>query len=604
MCGISGVFEFNSSKVVDQKIIEKMNAAIFKRGPDDGGVYTAQGIGLGNRRLSIIDLAGGHQPIFNEDKSKVVVFNGEIYNFLNLREQLVKNGHKFSTKTDTEVILHLFEEDGESCVKKLDGMFAFAIWDEKKKNLFLARDPLGEKPLHYSLINNQFIFASEIKGILAHPHVKREIDRESLAKYLLYGFVPAPATIFTGIKKLLPGHFMVVETDGRVKERKYWELSYSSKIENLSKKEVKEKIINLLQKAVSKRLIADVPLGVFLSGGVDSSLVVAMMAKLIPSSRVEAFSIGFKEKAFDESVYAKMVASHLGVKHHLKIFSQKELLSLVPTIMDFLDEPMADPSILPTFLLSSFTGKSVKVALSGDGGDESFAGYPKYLAQWLLEKTHLGRLPLTGLSRFFSGKKKTFLQYASYPLHLRNQLWISPFSPDQVRQLTGETVGFGDVERYHHQFNGKNHPDESFFLDQKLTLPDLYLIKTDRASMAVSLEVRCPFLDKNLVEFCAQIPFRSKMEGFKTKSLLKEIALEFLPKEAVLRPKMGFGIPLSRWLNGQLKPLVLENLDAPKIKREKLLNPQAVEEAVRNGNPAQVWTLLVFQLWKEKWLKN
>lgn len=603
MCGIAGVFEFNTGKAVDERILKVMNRSLSHRGPDDEGIYLEGNIGLGNRRLSIIDVGGGHQPIHNEDRSLWIIFNGEIYNFLKLRADLINKGHQFYTRTDTETILHLYEEMGEECVKRLDGMFAFAIWDEKEGSLFLARDPLGKKPLHWGTFNNKFVFASEIKGVLAHPEFKKEIDRQSLAKYLLYGFVPAPATIFKGIKKLLPGHFMVVRENGEVRKERYWELNYSEKTK-VSEKEVKRETKRLLKEAVKKRLLADVPLGVFLSGGIDSSLVVAMMTELIPPSQVQAFSIGFLEKEVNELPYARAVADHLGVTHHFKNFSQKDVLELMPRIADFLDEPMADPSILPTFLLSSFVKEGVTVALSGDGGDENFAGYPKYLAHHLLEKTRLGKLPLSSVSGFFPGKFEAFLHYASYPLHLRNQLWISHFSPTEVEELLGERASFDDPERYHQRFNGQNSLDEAFFLDQNLTLPDLYLVKTDRASMAASLEVRCPFLDKSLIEFSATIPAGLKLKNFQTKSLLKKIALERLPENVVNRPKRGFGIPLGKWLSGELGPLVKEKLDPIKIKNEGLFNSQAVAGILERGNPTQIWTLLVFELWREKWMKS
>ncbi len=603
MCGICGILEFNSKKAVEENALRAMNQTLVHRGPDDWGIYLKENVGLGNRRLSIIDLATGHQPIHNEDRSLWIVSNGEIYNFQKLREELEKRGHQFYTRSDTETVLHLYEEEEEECLKKLDGMFALAIWDEKKKYLFLARDPLGKKPLCWAIFGNKFIFASEIKGILAYPGFKKELDSKSLAKYLLYGFIPAPATIFKGIRKLLPGHFMVVGKNSKIKEEKYWELDYSSKIEDLSREEIKKKVVVLLQEAIKKRLISDVPLGVFLSGGVDSSIVVALMTKIISPSQIQAFSIGFKEKGFDESPYAKLVAKHLGIDHHLKIFSQEEISEQVLKIVQFLDEPMADPSLLPTLLLSSFTQKGVKVALSGDGGDENFAGYPKYLAHWFLKKTSIHRLPLYLLANLFSGKIKTFLRYSSYPLHLRNQLWISPFSLQEVENLTGKKMElFEDIRRYHKAFNGKDALDEAFFLDIKLTLSDLYLVKTDRASMATSLEVRCPFLDRKLVEFCAQIPARLKLKGFKTKSLLKEIAGEFLPREVVFRPKMGLGIPLARWLQKELKPLVSESLSLQKIKKEGILNPEKVERTLNRNNPHQIWTLLVFEQWLERWM--
>lgn len=603
MCGICGILEFNSKKTVKESALRAMNQTLVHRGPDDWGIYLKENVGLGNRRLSIIDLATGHQPIHNEDKSLWIVLNGEIYNFQKLREGLEKREHRFYTRSDTETVLHLYEEEKEDCIKKLDGMFALAIWDEKKKCLFLARDPLGKKPLHWVIFGNKFIFASEIKGILAYPGFKKEMDSESLAKYLLYGFIPAPAAIFKGIRKLLPGYFMVVEGGGKIKEEKYWELNYSSKIEDWSREEIKKKVVTLLKEATKKRLISDVPLGVFLSGGIDSGIVVALMTKIISPFQVQAFSIGFKEKSFDESQYARTIAKYLKVDHHLKIFSQKEILEQISKIVQFLDEPIADPSLLPTLLLSSFTRKEVKVALSGDGGDESFAGYPKYLAHSFLEKTSVNRLSLHSLANLFPGKIGTFLRYSSYPLHLRNQLWISPFSPQEVEGLMGKkTELFEDIRKYHNTFNGKDSPDEAFFLDIKLILPDLYLVKTDRASMAVSLEVRCPFLDKKLVEFCAQIPFRLKLRGLKTKSLLKEIAAQFLPKEIIFRPKMGFGIPLGRWLEKELKPLVFESLAPQKIKKEGILNPNKVERILNRNNPHQIWTLLVFEQWLEKWM--
>ena len=604
MCGIAGVLKFNGKERIDEKFLMKMVKTMVCRGPDDKGFYFEKFLGIGHSRLSIIDLFSGHQPIHNEDKSLQIIYNGEIYNFAYLRQNLIQKGHRFYTKSDTEVILHLYEEKGENFVKDLDGVFAFAIWDKKKQQLFLARDPVGEKPLHWVLFNDQFVFSSEIKGILAYPGFKKEIDRQSLNKYLFYGFVPAPATIFHGIKKILPGYLMTVNSNGHIKEKKYWDFDYSRKIKEFDHRLIKRKTVNLLKKAVEKRLVADVPLGVFLSGGVDSSLVVAMMSQMLPPSQIQAFSIGFKEKDFDESVYAKKVARHLGVRHYLKIFSQKEVLNLIPKIADFLDEPMADPSILPTFLLSQFTRQKVKVALSGDGGDENFAGYPKYLAHWLLQKTHIGKLPLYLISKFFQGKKSDFLKYGSFPLYLRNQLWVNHFDLPQVERLTGEKVDLIDLEKYHQIFNGKDNLDEAFFLDQKTILPDLFLVKTDRASMAASLEVRCPFLDKELTDFCSSLPFSLKLNGFKTKAFLKEIALDFLPREVVIRPKMGFGVPLKKWFENDLKDLIEKELSFTKIKKEGFLNPTEVQVILKDNNPVQIWNLFVFERWYQKWAKN
>lgn len=421
---------------------------------------------------------------------------------------------------------------------------------------------------------------------------KKEIDRESLAKYFLYGFIPAPATIFKGVKKLAIND---------------WQLDYSKKLD-WSEEKIKKEVIRLLLRATRKCLDGKPPWGIFLSGGIDSGLVAAMMSKFITPAEIRAFSIGFEEKNFDESGYAKAIAKHLGIKHHyLTTFSGKNALGLVPRIAEILREPMADPSLLPTWFAFSLARKRVKTAFLGDGGDESFGGYPKHLAHWFLERTCFGKLlKVSGVSGIsgISGKWGKFFRYGSYPLHLRNQLWISQFSPQEVERLTGIKVSLDDIEKYHQAFNGQDPLDEGFFLDQKLTLPDLYLVKTDRASMATGLEIRCPFLDKELVEFCAQIPFGLKLKGLRTKSLLREIALDYLPKEVVMQPKMGFGIPLADWLKGSLRNLVTQELSPTKIKKEGILNAQAVKKVVSKGAPGQIWTLLVFELWLKKWLKN
>lgn len=603
MCGITGIFEFNPQKKFDLNSLKEMNKAIFHRGPDEEGYFDGGNIGLGSRRLSIIDLTSGRQPIFNEDKKLVIVFNGEIYNYQVLRQTLLKKGHHFKTNSDTEVILHLFEEEGENCVKKLDGMFSLAIWNIEKKELFLAKDPLGKKPLFWAIFENKFIFSSEIKGLLSHKDFKRNIDEESLSKYFLYGFVPAPASIFKNIQKLLPGHFFTIDSTGEAKIKKYWELDYRVQEEFFGEEELENEIIKYLEKAVQKRLIADVPVGVFLSGGIDSGLITAMMRNFISPSKIDAFSIGFEEKDYDESSLARLVARQLGVNHHLKIFSKKDLLSVIPQVIDILDEPMADSSILPTVLLSQFAGEKVKVALSGDGGDENFAGYPKYLAHFLLENYWLRKLPFSLFSSFFSGKSSLFFTHANQELYLRNQLWINPFSLEEVEKLIGIKPTFIDLERYHLDFNGQG-AEEAFFLDQKITLPDLYLVKTDRASMAASLEIRCPFLDNDLTILAAKIPLKNKLKDFKTKSLLRNIAKKYLPSEAVNKPKKGFGIPISLWLKGKEGNEILKILSKEKIKKAGVLDYKVVESMVKSGNAQKIWVLLIFEWWQKKWLKN
>lgn len=603
MCGITGIFEFNPQKKFDLYSLKAMNKAIFHRGPDEEGYFDGGNIGLGSRRLSIIDLTSGQQPIFSEDKKFVIVFNGEIYNYQIIKQTLLKKGHHFKTNSDTEVILHLFEEEGENCVKKLDGMFAFAIWNVREKKLFLARDPLGKKPLFWAVFDGKFIFSSEIKGLLSHKDFKKNINEESLSKYFLYGFTPAPASIFKNIQKLLPGHFLTIGSGGEARIKKYWELDYRHQEKFSDEENLEDEITKYLEKAVQKRLIADVPLGVFLSGGIDSGLVTAMMRNFISPSKIDAFSIGFEEQDYDESSLAKSVARKLEVNHHLKIFSKRDLLSLAPDVVDILDEPMADPSILPTVLLSRFAGEKVKVALSGDGGDENFAGYPKYLAHFLLENFRLKKLPLSSFSSYFSGKTSLLLTHANRDLHLRNQLWINPFSPDEVEKLVGIKPNFADLEKYHRDFNGKG-ADEALFLDQKITLPDLYLVKTDRASMAASLEIRCPFLDKDLTIFAAKIPLKTKLKNFKTKSLLRNIAKRYLPIEVINKPKKGFGVPIAIWLKGKEGRKMLNDLYREKIKKEGILDCNVVERIVKSGNVQKIWALLVFEWWQKKWLKN
>jgi len=586
MCGICGVIDFDQNLVLEEEL-RCMNGTLIHRGPDGEGYFILKNVGLANRRLSVIDLKFGSQPIHNEDKSLWITFNGEIYNFQKTRVSLQKKNHRFYTKTDTECILHLYEEEGANFVKKLDGMFALAIWDEKKKELLLARDPMGKKPLYWALFGSKFVFASEPKAILALPDFKRVIDRGSLSKYFFYGYVPSPNTIFKGINRLSAGSFMRVRKNVAEEEKKYWEIDYSGKFDDLSNEERKDQVKSLLKKAVEKRLVADVPIGVFLSGGIDSSLVAAF----IPPKKVEAFTIGFEDSFFDESVYAKMVADHLGIKQNIKIFKNSEVFDLFPEALELMDEPMADPSILPTYLLSAFTGQRVKVALSGDGGDESFAGYPKYLAHFFLHKTGLEKVPFPHVANFSS------------PLYLRNQLWISSLSAKEIGRITGVNLRFDELVKYHRIFNGKDILDEAFFLDQKMTLADQNLVKVDRASMANSLEVRCPFLDKALVEFSAKLPFKSKIGRFKTKYLLREIAKDVLPKEIINLPKKGFGIPLKKWLDCELKDFKNHYLSIEKINNENLLNTQAVQGIINDNNPDNIWKLLVFEVWVEKWLK-
>ncbi len=601
MCGICGFFNFSSHDLEKRNLIA-MNKVLFHRGPDEEGYWLGGGVGLASRRLAIIDLKTGRQPIHNEDKSLWIVFNGEIYNFPQLRQMLLKKGHQFYTRTDTECLVHLYEEEGISFLKKLDGMFALALWDGRQKKMILSRDPLGEKPLYWTVFQDRLLFASEIKSIFAYPGFKREADQSSLGKYFFYSFIPSPNTVYKNIKRVSPGSYLEVDSRGRLKEKKYWEIDYSRKL-SLSREEIKEKVVRLLDKAVQKRLLSDVPVGIFLSGGIDSGLVAAMMSEAAGGSKINAFSLAFKEPGFDESFLAEISAKHLGLAFHRRCFTSDKISRLVPGLIKTLDEPMGDPSILATLFLSLFAAEKVKVVLSGDGGDESFGGYPKYLAHLFLQKMNLSKFPNLRLAKVFADKGKV-LDCASLPIYLRNQLWISPFSMKEIEELTGSKVDQSDLFQIHRQFSGADSIDEAFFLDQKLTLSDLYLPKVDRASMAASLEVRSPFLDKDLIEFCARIPSAEKIKGFRTKSLLREIAEDFLPKEVISLPKKGFGIPLKNWLAEAPRPLIADYLSPEKIRRGGFLNPKAVNQIVSRGPAAALWKLLAFQIWQENWLKN
>jgi asparagine synthase (glutamine-hydrolysing) len=624
MCGICGYYVFHGPASADPRVLKSMTDTLRHRGPDDEGMFVQSKVALGMRRLSIIDVAQGHQPICNEDGTVWVILNGEIYNFQQLREELLNKGHKFKTASDTEVIVHLYEEKGERLLQELDGMFAFCIWDKSQKKLLLARDPSGKKPLHYAVIDGQLIFGSEIKAILSHPAISRRLDPVSLQKYLAYGYVPAPRTIFHGISKLPGGHFATIGANGSMKIESYWEFPRSV-LRRRPESELVQESETILNAAVKKRLVSDVPLGVFLSGGIDSSLVAAFARNNWPGSHdLDAFSIGFSEADHNEVPYAQAVAKHLGLKHHFEIVPARRCLDMIQDVINYVDEPMGDPSILPTFLLSAFTRRYVTVALSGDGGDELFAGYPKYLAHRALHgvPANLRR----ALSPSFSWLSKTFFpsndrlariacNMAQSP-ELQNQLWITPFvngiqnhilAPEWQCTTDGEENVWEEVL---HLSKGKPDVDvvsKMFYLDFTLTLQDLYLVKVDRASMASSLEVRCPFLDRRLIEFAARIPTHQKLSGFRTKYLLKKLAEQYLPKDVIWRRKMGFGIPLAQWLRTDLAPLVQQYLNRERLEREGIFNFEVVQQVVKEhlqsyrNHAAAIWTLLTFCFWQEKW---
>jgi len=632
MCGIVGFLTSNPSDIPDHQILQRMRDLLTHRGPDDQGEHirslNEKGpfLFLGHRRLSIIDLVSGQQPLSNEDGTVWVLFNGEIYNFKELRDRLRTLGHRFATNSDTEVIVHSYEEYGEGCFKHLNGMFAIGIWDERKKQLILARDRLGKKPLYYSALPGTFLFASELKAIMAYPKFKRKIAPLSLMKYLFYEFIPSPHTIFEDAMKL-PAASYLIWRDEKTEIKRYWSPFDMEVIKDISEEEAESRIIDLLRTSVKRRLISDVPLGIFLSGGIDSSAVAAFAQREVPG-KVKTFSIGFEDPSFDESGYASLASTFLETEHYEQRMTPEDMLAIVPQLPDILDEPMADASILPTYLLSKFTRKHVTVALGGDGGDELFAGYPTYLAHQLANPyenylgllhplaTYLGNLlPVSDNNISFDFKVKKFLSGIGYPDGIRNSIWLGSFPfmenekvlSDEIRTQFNRDRLVEDLARYEKDYPLNDRMTLLQYLDLKLYLQEAILVKVDRASMACSLEVRAPFLDYELVEFVIRLPSRLKFKGFTSKYILKRAMKKFLPPEVVHRPKKGFGVPIAKWVKGPLKELFRNMLSLERIEREGFLSQEYVatllEDHLKNkkDNRKPLWTLLIWQLWVDRY---
>jgi len=629
MCGIVGFLTSKTQNIPGYEVLGGMRESLFHRGPDDLGEYirSLDGKGpfvfLGHRRLSIIDLSGGHQPLSNENETVWVIFNGEIYNFRELREELKGRGHQFLTRSDTEAIVHAYEEYGEECFQRFNGMFAIGIWDENLNRLVLARDRLGKKPLYYSCVNETFLFASELKAIMAYPAFQRRVDPLSLMKYLFFEFIPSPHTIFKDAKKVPAASYLVWDKKG-IEVRQYWSpFDQQKSKETLSESEAEMRVLGLLEESVKRRLISDVPLGVFLSGGIDSSAITAL-AKKESAGEIKTFSIGFEDPSFDESTYASIASKYIGTEHHEQIMTPADLLNLVPRLPDILDEPMADASILPTYLLSKFTREYVTVALGGDGGDELFAGYPTYLAHKfairynrLLRVIHPGSsflanlLPVSDDNISFDFKVKKFLSGIPYSDSIRNSVWLGAFSfAENERVLLSEVLAqirqdriVEDIAFYEQAYPDNDPITKLQYLDLKLYLQESILVKVDRASMACSLEVRAPFLDHEVVDFVMNLPSELKLKRLTSKYLLKKALKNLLPDRVINRPKKGFGVPVAKWVKGPLKDLFEDLLSSDRIKREGFLNPGYVARLLRDhllnkkDNRKQLWTLLVWELW-------
>lgn len=632
MCGIYGYASLKGP--IEPAILGRMGNVLKHRGPDDQGELFQDSerisVGLGHKRLSIIDLSSaGKQPMCNEDETVWITFNGEIYNFKELRKGLEKRGHRFKSNSDTEVIIHLYEERGTKCLESLNGMFAFALWDSKKNTLFLARDRLGKKPLHYSVFDGGIAFASEIKALIQHPDVMKELDLKALSKYLTYEYVPAPDTIFSSIKKVEPGHYLLYR-DGEAGSFQYWDIPLEDyPIADRTETQYIEELREILDRAVRSRLVADVPVGLFISGGLDSGIVAALAARA--SQQLECFTIGFDEPSFDESRYAMQIAQTLGVKQHVKIFHAQEMLRMVEKLPDILDEPLADPSILPLYLLSRFASEKMKVVLSGDGGDELFAGYQTYQAHKLVTyydalpgfmKSTLRKvaasLPVSHGYLSTDFKIKQFLKGVGVSSEIRFFLWRGAFSNMEKKDLLSPEIrtelqdhnSYEDVFRYVKESGLTKELERILYLAMKLYLQDNNLVTVDRASMANGLEVRCPLLDGEFVEFVCRLPTDYKLKGLKTKYLLKKAAEGLLPQKIIYRQKRGFGIPVGKWLTGKLKEFMLDYLSEERIRRQGIFYYPTIHGLIdeqltnKKDNREPLWTLLVFQLWYERYIEK
>ena len=616
MCGIVGVVR-RSERGVDSGLLARMCEAIRHRGPDEEGCYVNGSVGLAMRRLAIIDLKGGQQPIHNEDRTAWIVFNGEIYNYLELRDRLEKLGHSFYTDSDTEAIIHAYEQYGADCPKYLRGMFAFAIWDEKKRQLFLARDRVGKKPLLYATANGDLIFASEFSALLLHPEISRQIAPEAIHHYLSFMCVPAPLTAYRAIRKLEPGHTLRWQ-DGKIRIERYWQPDFSKKI-RLSEEEAGERAIELLRDAVRVRLMSEVPLGAFLSGGIDSSAVVALMSE--QSDRpVKTFSIGFEEQDYSELHHARRVAAYVGADHH-EFIVRPNALEVLPVLVEHYGEPYADSSAIPTYYVAKQTRQHVTVALNGDGGDECFAGYERYAAMRLAEKYRkvpeimrqalieqaINRLPSSELRRSRVRDVKRFLSAAGLPTVERYLRWVSVFDAGAKAELY--TVEFQRaVAPWFAEADGTGVVDAALLTDTMTYLPNDLLVKVDIASMAVSLEARSPFLDHHVIEFAASLPENLKLRGLTTKYILKRVLNKLLPAENLKRPKMGFGVPIGHWFRGEMQSFLRERLLAEKALNRGFFKPATVARMVeehtggeRDWAP-QLWTLLMLELWFERFI--
>jgi asparagine synthase (glutamine-hydrolysing) len=637
MCGIAGLIDPTWTKL-DPAWIVNMTRALAPRGPDGEGFWQAPGVALGHRRLAVIDLSdAAAQPLPNEDGGVQVVFNGEIYNFQELRVDLAARGHVFRSRGDTEVLVHGYEEWGDAMVERIDGMFAFALWDAGKRRLLAARDRMGKKPLYFASIARDgvpplFAVASELKALLTVPGFDRSIDTDALCRYLVHEYVPPPHSIFRGARKLAAGERLRLEMNagGALEQSidRYWDLSFAKEPRNPTDDVAATELRGLLLQSVRRRLVADVPVGIFLSGGIDSSSVAALASEVAGPANVHTFSIGFAEASFDESSHARRVAAFLGTNHREERLDARALIDILPAVGDFLDEPFADASVVPTYLLSRFTRRHVTVALGGDGGDELFAGYQTFLAEaW--GRLYFDHTPallrgvvaaaadwLPARSGYFSldFKANQFLQGGEVAGPRRHQRWLASFLPEQLpsllapgfrQALTGDPLAA--VDERARRGSAATAWDRLLDFYARFYLPDDINTKVDRASGAVGLEVRAPFLDTALVDFACRLPPHLRLRWRSPKYILKRAMRGRLPKEILGRKKQGFAVPVARWMREDLAPALRDELAPEKLRREGFFDPAFVGGLVgdhlsgRRDRRKALWTLFVFERWLARW---
>lgn len=618
MCGIAGFIDAERSRVYAEELIDRMCKVIRHRGPDEQGVWVGDGAALGVRRLAIIDLASGQQPIFNENQNILVVFNGEIYNYRELQRELQERGHRFRTNSDTEAIVHAYEEYGDDCVRHLRGMFAFALWDKERRRLLAARDRFGKKPLNYFWDGRRLIFGSEIKSLL-EAGIPREIDYLALDEYLVYACVPAPLTLFKGVLKLPPGHILVYE-DGQIHTHSYWDLPFTPTCRDDEATAI-ERTRALLKDAVQVRLMSEVPLGAFLSGGIDSSTVVGLMSQLM-SQPVKTFSIGFEEDDYSELSYAREVARHFGTDHH-EFIVRPELVSVLPELVWAYDEPFADSSMLPTYYVSKLAREHVTVVLTGDGGDEIFGGYARYHREFLISRIPRLMQILLGygsklMPEGMRGKNR--LGSFRHDLATRSVRSTMAFRPGPSRSALYHPDYFAHLGAYDpyervrsefHRVEGLDVITQQQYVDVRRYLADDILVKVDKASMKNSLETRAPLLDQHLAEYVASLPSSIRTPNGNLKYLLKKAVADFVPPFILERRKQGFGVPLEHWFRGELTSYAYDLLDSSKARQRGIFDPQCVRsllETHASPNPVDhssaIWTLLCLELWFRTYLDD